>query len=351
MKKENTRNYNLDLLRILAAFMVIFIHVSGNQWYNTPCNTLAFNIYNFYDSLVRSAVPLFVMLSGIFFLNPKKEKKIKNIFFKNVFKLILIYIIWSIIYYFYDIIINNKDFSLYNFVTSVINGPYHFWYIPTIIGLYIISPILIKITQNKNTNKIFKYLFIIFTISCTLKTISSISFIPYIEYLNLIINKLPIDIICQYYSYFLLGYFMYNFDISKNKRKTIYILGILSVICCAILTFITSYYEGKNVEYFYNYFSVFTFFEACAIFLFFKHHHFKSESIYQKKVKTISNCTLGIYIIHVLVLNTLLKFKIIQITSFNQIISIPTIAILVFLISLLITYLIRKIKIKGKTIF
>ena len=352
MNNSKTRNYNLDLLRILAAFMVVLIHVSAQNWYITPSNTFTFNIYNFYDSLVRSAVPIFIMLSGVFFLNPQKEKKIKEIFSKNILKLILIYILWSIIYYCYDVFIQHtKELNLTSFIISTINGPYHFWYIPVIIGLYTISPILIKITQNKNANQIFKYLFIIFMISCTLKTITSISFIPYIEHLKNIINKMPINIICQYYSYFLLGYYMHNFDIPLKKRKIIYILGILSVVICAFLTFIVSNYEAKNIDYFYDNFSIFTFFEACAIFLFFKHHHFKSESIYKKEIKIISNCTLGIYIIHILILNSLLHFNIIQINSFTQILSVPIITIIVFIISLLLTYLIKKINIKGKTIF
>ena len=67
------------------------------------------------------------------------------------------------IYYFYDVFINNKDLNLHNFITSTINGPYHFWYIPTIIGLYVISPILIKITQNKDANKIFKYIYLLYS--------------------------------------------------------------------------------------------------------------------------------------------------------------------------------------------
>ena len=98
-----------------------------------------------------------------FFLNPKKEKKIKDIFLKNILKLTLIYIIWSMIYYFYDVFINNKDLNLYYFITSTINGPYHFWYIPTIIGLYVISPIFFKITQNKDANKIFKYIYLLYS--------------------------------------------------------------------------------------------------------------------------------------------------------------------------------------------
>ena len=110
-----------------------------------------------------------------------------------------------------------------------------------IIGLYIISPLLSKIVIN-SSKKLFKYLFIIFMVGCFIKTISFCSFLPRFDYINLVINKLPIDIICQFYSYFILGYFLYNYDISKNRKKVIYILGIMSVLACTILTFLASKY-------------------------------------------------------------------------------------------------------------
>ncbi len=348
--KKQRRDYNLDLIRILASFMVIVIHVSAYLWYSVPSNTFEFNVYNFYDSMARSAVPIFIMISGVFFLNSTKEKDIVTIFKKYILKLVFIFILWSIVYYIYDILINRIDFNFKNLILSIINGPYHFWYIPTIIGLYIISPILIKITQN-SSKKIFKYFFGLLIIGCLIKTISYCSFIPYINILNKIFNKLPIALICQYYSYFLLGYFLYNFDISPKKRKIIYIMGILSVITCALLTFLVSQYEKTNIGNFYDNFSIFTFFEACALFLCFKNTYFKSEKIYRKQITTISNCTLGIYIIHILIMNLLFDFNIIQITDFNPILSIPLISILIFVFSLIITYLIKKIKFKEKTIF
>lgn len=347
--KNKKRDYNLDLLRILASFMVILIHVSAYSWYTVPSNSFEFNVYNFFDSISRSAVPIFIMISGIFFLNSSKEKDIKTIFKKYILKLVLLFLIWSSIYYIYDVLMNKANFNLKDLLIKTINGHYHFWYIPTIIGLYILSPILIKITQNSN-RKIFKYFFILFLTSCLLKTISFCTFVPYINTLNVILSKLPIDLICQYYSYFLLGYFLYNFNISKKKRNIIYLMGILSIIACTLLTFLISEYEKNNIVSFYDYFSIFTFFEACALFLFFKHNYFKSEKIYRKQITTISNCTLGIYIIHILIMNLLFDFNIIKITDFTPILSIPLISILIFIFSLIITFILKKLNIKGKSI-
>ena len=127
-------------------------------------------------------------------------------------------------------------------------------------------------------------------------------------------------------------------------------MGILSIIACTLLTFLISEYEKNNIVSFYDYFSIFTFFEACALFLFFKHNYFKSEKIYRKQITTISNCTLGIYIIHILIMNLLFDFNIIKITDFTPILSIPIISIIIFVLSLAITYILRKLNIKGKSI-
>lgn len=340
---KNKRNYNLDLLRILACFMVIVIHVAAYRWYDVPYYIFDFKVYNFYDSLVRSAVPLFVMISGVFFLKESKTKDIKKIYLKNILKLIIIYFLGSLLYCIYDVIVKGTTFSIGNFI----NAPFHFWYIPMIIGLYVVSPLL-SIIANNSSRKIFKYFSILFIICSTLKTISNISFMPYINHINTLINKLPIDLICGFYSYFLLGYFLYNFEISRKKEKLIYFLGIISVFGCAILTYITSKYNGSNTTAFYNEFSIFTFFEAISLFLYFKNFKSKYMEKYKDKIFTIADCTLGIYILHVLVMYGLFDLNIIKITTFNPIISVPLISVIILLICLIIVYIYKKYILKFK---
>lgn len=344
---NDKRNYNLDLLRIVACFMVIVIHVAAQYWSITPYNSITFNIYNFYDSLVRAAVPIFVMISGVFFLPPKKKVDFKKLYFKNIFKLILIYVFWVSLYYIYSIIVYSLDFSFADFVHYFISGPVHVWYIPMIIGLYIISPLLCKITENSKAN-IFKYFFILFFLSCLLKTISYCNFIPHIDVINSFINKLPIDIFCQFYCYFLLGYFLQNYALSEKLEKAFYIVAVICVILCALLTCFSSKYCGYAYSSFYSEFSVFTFIEAVALFLFFKKTKFKSEQIYSNNVTYLSSCTLGIYLVHVMVMTTLFDFNIIDVTDFNPFFSVPTVSIIIFIISLIITILLKKVKLINK---
>ena len=72
------KNISFDLLRILSAFMVVFLHVSSFDFYNYPVSSFNWKIYNIYDSMVRSSVPLFLMLSGTFLLDKHNKNEEKN---------------------------------------------------------------------------------------------------------------------------------------------------------------------------------------------------------------------------------------------------------------------------------
>ena len=63
------RNNELDFLRSFACFLVIVIHVSADFVVDNINNyNFQFTIGNFFDSISRISVPIFVMLSGAFIL-------------------------------------------------------------------------------------------------------------------------------------------------------------------------------------------------------------------------------------------------------------------------------------------
>ena len=104
MENSNKRIVYADLLRIIATFAVIVLHVSASKWSDTPVKDFNWQIYNLYDSLVRWAVPIFVMLSGMFFLNPEKFISTSNIIKKYIFRILLAIIVWGLFYQAYEII-------------------------------------------------------------------------------------------------------------------------------------------------------------------------------------------------------------------------------------------------------
>ena len=53
-----------DWLRVLATFGVMVLHVAAQNWLSVGIESFEWNAFNFYDSLERWTVPVFVMVSG-----------------------------------------------------------------------------------------------------------------------------------------------------------------------------------------------------------------------------------------------------------------------------------------------
>ncbi|MGL5904828.1 MAG: acyltransferase family protein, partial [Cetobacterium sp.] len=119
------RNNSLDALRVFTCFLVVLLHVSaGYVLKNINSYNIQFTIGNFYDSLSRISVPIFVMLSGAFILANSKNKNFIYFYKKSFYKIIIPTFIWSLIYILYVCILNYKaiDFNYINLIKNWFYG-------------------------------------------------------------------------------------------------------------------------------------------------------------------------------------------------------------------------------------
>lgn len=88
MKKD--RVVYFDYLKIIAALAVIMIHIASENWYTIDVESTKWFCLNFYDSIARFGVPVFVMISGALFLD--KKVKISEIYSKYILRLVIAFI-------------------------------------------------------------------------------------------------------------------------------------------------------------------------------------------------------------------------------------------------------------------
>lgn len=155
LKTENVRIVYLDVLRALAVLMVIMVHAGDIYFYDAHTMTFGAEC-SVFAVLLRSAVPLFIIMSSILLLPIKTDT---TTFFKRRFTRVFIpFLIWSIIYVFLPTP-NELAFGgpvnaftdsgmyvyLYNLMMIPINftgSNIHFWFIYIILGLYLFMPII-----------------------------------------------------------------------------------------------------------------------------------------------------------------------------------------------------------------
>ena len=336
-----------DWIRILSSFGVILIHVSAHKWYKTFPGQYEWEIFNFYDSIVRWSVPEFFMISGALFLN--KSSSIKKIFKKNVMKIGFSYIFWALVYCIKEKLI--KNINLKDFITKFIVGHYHLWFLYSINYLYMIVPFLFLVVKNKNISNYFFFLSFISTIILRNIYLYSKYFIK--KDIFIIIEKMHNLLYIKYVSgdifYFIFGYYLNKFN-TKNilLELIIYVFGIIGMIFGAKISSYICNREKKRIEDFFSYYSIHVLIQSMAIFIFFKNYFndLGFNNKYKKIIKYLGNNTFGIYLIHPLILEEFEKMFNYYSLSFEPNLNVIFLSFIVFLVSLIFISFLKKTMIK-----
>lgn len=349
--KRPERIIYFDYLRILASFAVVMVHVAGQAFYKTPLNTTGWHGANIFDGLVRWCVPVFIMISGALFLS--REQKIGKIFKKNILRLVTAFIFWALIYVLWQRFVTHEITSREGIITGLVNGHYHMWFIPMIIGLYMASPILKKIVENRKIAWYFVILSFFFTFLIPqLVTIIKYRFSFPADLLNAATETLNLKLVLGYSGYFVLGYLLHTTDFKQKYFKYIYGLGALSAVLAIIFTALISTKLNVPTADFYHNLTVGVLLPSVAIFLFAKNHFnktFKNKNI-QQTTLFLSRSSFGVYLVHILIIYVLDFYLHFNISSMHPIFSVPVITIITIIISSAVSAILNKIPVINKYI-
>ena len=160
LSEGQDRQYHLDCLKVLATFAVMLLHIAEQNWHSANVLSFEWNVLNFYDSVVRWAVPVFVMISGALFLD--RDYPVSRIYRKNILRIVTAFIFWSLAYALISAVLSNKPMELQAIIVETLKGHYHMWFLFMIVGLYMTVPFLKTIVQSAALTKYFLVLSLIF---------------------------------------------------------------------------------------------------------------------------------------------------------------------------------------------
>ncbi len=348
-QNQSKRIIYFDYLRIAAISAVVLLHLAAQNLRAVDIGSPTWHIFNIYDSLVRWGVPVFIMISGALFLS--KEQPIKKIYKKNILKILILLVFWTLLYNLWQLFISHNSITFKNFIINLTTGPFYLWFLYMLIGLYMVIPFLKRITEKKKTMEYFLLLAFIFTFLLP-ELIAVIAFKS--EFVaNLINNKLDsiqLFMTLGFTGYFILGYYLNKYNITKKAEIIIYIIGLIGIIFTIIVSALSSNHQGELVTFFYDNLTVNVAATSIAIFVFFK-KHFNPKHLTMKQSKWLqlfSRCTLGVYLTHVFIIDALNSIFEINSLSFNPLISVPALSVLILIISYFISIILYKIPFIGK---
>ncbi len=335
MKLDKDLSYGIDIARVVACFLVILLHVAAVGFHSFSDNWWKSNLV---DSFSRVCVPIFIMITGSLLITDR------NITFSSISlrlrKVILICLFWSV---FYSLTFKLYPFNLKWLVRLFTNDVmFHLWYLYAMIGFYISIPILSAIYMSLSRKTIIAII-AFWVIATNIPMLSEILKIKFD-----ILKSYQLSFLSNLIGYLLVGKLISDLYIENKQSKWFFHsvwLYIASGILIMLFTYLISQEMGRPDTTFYSNYSFFVMLASASIYSFILGINKFILTIDKKLiVKKISKYTLGIYCIHIFTLEFITQ-KII--TYYGKTLTFTHIilaALVTFIISFTIIFLMKKIK-------
>lgn len=330
----------LDLLRILACFLVIVNHTaSGVFEYRSPQEKVWF-VTVAYFLLSKPAVLLFYMISGYLLLGRQDSWATA---WKRIRRIILVLLCCAAVYaFFYGI--SNVPHSTVGEMLRKFASVFHkspsnaLWYLYAYLGLLIVLPFLQKMAAGMEK----KDYYVLFGLNCVFSGLLPIPAHFRAEWELAWPFELPL--ITNAVAMLFAGHFFARFGLRKTKKG--FVLAACLVAAMVLLnTWATwvEYYRNDGADYLF-----FTTRELmpnviASVCLFYMASFVNLPAGLQKVVTQVGICTFGMYLIGDLLLYILEPLYVLLNQRMHLLISLVLYQITVFVCAFVIIYIVRKI--------
>ena len=340
--KNSTREVWVDLIKVLASFAVIWLHVAAtlvSKYNQIPLAN--WWVANVADSLVRMCVPLFFMISGYLLLSRPLSLKIH--IRKRIGRIIIPWVFWAVVYFLFRIYYQDENLTFLSCIRLFINGDvyYHFWFLYALMGLYLFIPILTAILTTNYQN----YFIVLWFLT--------VGIFPFLIVMASFIGRnmnvgLDLRMFAGYSGYLLIGYLLGKIELPKKIQLFSLLIFAIAVVLTAWGTYFAHSQASVFAYYFYEYLSpnviLMSISSFIAIKLFAK--HIRPHSLTYRVIFNLSLASFGIYLVHPIILRLLedglFGFSL-STETFQPAFSIPILAFVTFLLSFICIAIISRI--------
>ncbi len=293
--------YWADLIRVVAIYLVVMIHVSGqltNVWGKIPADQWI--IADIYGAVARISVPLFFMISG-YLLLPRSES-LRVFFTKRMVKILIPFVAWSLIYLFW-FCGNHANACTANLVSQLllVKGTYyHLWFLYTLISIYLILPVLRLMFRPDTDKKVLWYLIGLWLIFQPVLTIAK-------QVWNFNINISP-PLATGFLCFFVLGSLLGEMPLSRSMIFSSAALWVIGAVATVEGTYLLTLRSGAYNGVFYDFVSMNVIIASGAAFILLRRiaeAGIFTTPRFRAVTRSLAAASFGIYLVHILVIEIL----------------------------------------------
>lgn len=329
------KTINIKLLMLLATFFVILLHTAAIPFSHFH---MGWSVSVMYETLGRIAFPLYLLIAGYVSLN--KDESLLSTLKTRVLDLVIPLIAWSVIYLIYsNFIINTKaPVSLLELLSTPAYP--HMWFIYTMILLYLVTPLLNTFITYGSRQRVLYTLTIWFVLASVYMLLDNTK-------ANLLENRVlsapsNIDMVVYLSGFYIIGGVVRRFEITPKVTISA-IVFVLSAVLTAVMTYSLSLAIASPNTVFLFYSAPTLVVVSLACFFMLLNACFRYNRSVIKALRVLSRLSLGIFFVHAMVLEGLVKLLNMNFVGYSSILTIPLVALLCFALSAGIIWLLRLI--------
>lgn len=289
MAEKESRNSNIELLRLVLMYFVIMLHYNGMGGgvirivKDNPLNSFSSQLF---EGLCVLAVNCFMIISGYFLYTNKKIKTGK------ILDLILVVIFYHYVDYALRLLFTEEIFSLKSFIGNIL--PYNYFMIFYVVS-YMLSPFVAQSYQKMDFKQASVLTFILAFLFLLIPTVLHLANDLNILKLNIIEALSPISTsgdnngytVVQFMVDLCIGIYLRKLEQNGWKIKWYWLLGVF-VLIAVVFAFVADRIPSVDA-----YCNIAVVLMAVCFFLLFKKMNFKS-----KVLNYFSKSTFAIFCIH-----------------------------------------------------
>lgn len=348
MPSERSRDIQyINKLRILAVYSVVTAHVA--IWLAMDAEAFTFDwwVGGWLFYLGHASIPIFVMISGALLLDDARQESAGQFYRRRLYRVGIPLVVWTAVYLVVRVYVDDERLTFGRAVALILSADpyYHLWFLYAVVGLYLVTPALRAFVRHSTQGQ---RLGVIILGLLLANAYFQADVLLWDNQRSIFTMFLP------YIPYYLCGYELRRIDPRKVPSRYLVLAVIVSALYLAAFFNVFMEREGGiGVRYLFDFFSPPVVFLSIGVFWAAHLRDVTAQPLagWRKTLlEWVASTTLGIYVLHPLVLEGLRRAFSDQAGDGNFVAAVIVVPLLTFVACDLITSLLMNVPVLRRAV-
>jgi len=195
VRDKSTSIQYINIVRILAIYVVVTGHIAIWTTYTAPPMGLTWWVGKWIHLCALWVIPAFVMVTGTLLLDDSRNESPASFYKRRIYRIAIPIVFWTVLFLVIRVVVDKEDMTVARAARLILTADpyYHLWYLGMLPGLYLALPLVRIFVRHSTSKQRILLIALIFGLAGSYSTVNNLylgnqrtiftMFLPYIAYL------------------------------------------------------------------------------------------------------------------------------------------------------------------------